>query len=105
VAGRAYVGAIESVAAVRQLPRPVSAWDQASGGARARKIRAAMPSWSGVLDCVMLNRRLADLCAGGPFGTSKTAAGAIGRHSGAGILPRTVDTNGQAEGGARAWKI
>jgi hypothetical protein len=40
---------------VRQLPRPVSACDQVNGGARARKIHAATPSWSGVLDCVMLN--------------------------------------------------
>jgi hypothetical protein len=32
-------GRNEGVAAERQLPRPVSAWNQASGGARALKIR------------------------------------------------------------------
>jgi hypothetical protein len=54
----------------------------------------------------MLNPPIGRFVRGvGPFETSKTAAGAIGRHSGAGILPRTVDANGQAEGGARAWKI
>jgi hypothetical protein len=104
--GRAYVSAIERVAAVRQLPRAVSASDQASGGARARKVHAATPSWSGALDCVMLNPPIGRFVRGGRVRSERQRP----PQAQLSVTPaRTyaaeVDANGQAEGGARAWKI